>query len=446
MPLRHLSTAELLRRYLNGALTAPEEAELERRAREDDATAEALQGLRQHPAEDHLVRTQRLKLAARAAASNQAVAEKKKRPLVFYLSAAAAVLLLVTAIFLLPRWTDEGSADLALRNAPEAAPATEDAEADAPLEDPEATEMAPAAESLALEAESPSATREPAAREAPPSPAPASNTPLLRPRPAESVAAPPPPPPPTLQSPASPPGGRTEKRAPARDPERTAPAPVTAAPARADAPLRARTQAAPAPAPMEEVAATSAPSAKLLEGRITSEDGQPIANALVRLPGLPLGERTDTNGIFRLEVDAVASVLEISHPEYEAEQLDLNSSDEDLQISLEKKQQSSQQAPEVAWGVTKVPVDQGPGLAIPEEGYQALRQRIEANRPADVPPGKVKLSFLVHPDGRLSNFVFRGRPSQATMDYVGGTIARTSIWEVLRSDDPVRVYFKVVLK
>jgi hypothetical protein len=191
------------------------------------------------------------------------------------------------------------------------------------------------------------------------------------------------------------------------------------------------------------------PAGAYLNGRITNENGYPILNALVRLPGLPLGERTDSNGIFQLPADAVTTVLDISHPDYESERVNLTDFDEEIQISLERKEfVPEDNRPRWQQNATSARIifDNKPGYASPLEGYNALRKRIEANKPADVPTGKVKLDFLVNPDGTLTDIRFRAKPSQATMDYIGQTLVTTSVWEVVQGDEPVRVYFKVVFK
>jgi len=193
-------------------------------------------------------------------------------------------------------------------------------------------------------------------------------------------------------------------------------------------------------------APAAASRARYITGRITNDNGEPISGALVRLPGLPLGERTDTAGVFRLDADATASRIDISHPDFESESVEIGRRRTDLQLTLEERD-NSQELYEQAWAPTKIPLGSGkPGLALPEEGYNALRKRIEAGKPEGIPAGKVKLSFIVNTDGTMEDFVFRGTPSQETMDYIGETIVRTSIWNVVDGEEPVRVYFKVVFE
>ncbi|MEM1356636.1 MAG: hypothetical protein AAGF89_00450 [Bacteroidota bacterium] len=455
MSAKYQDTAELLRRYLNGAITAPEEAELERRAQTDEVLAEALLGLRAMPEADHTARVAWMRMGARRQVVTKPAErvqgkDKKNRPesfrRVFY-AAAAMVALLVIAVFLLPQFTSSSAGDLAMEMEPTTTenstpvPPTKDLEDDTPGTD-QVSEPAPTVASpdaAGTTAPSPIAVKKEALppRPRPTSPAVVTGELLEEEVPAEEITtagAPLPPAPlptPTVSQPELADNGLEEE----------------AAEAYAEAERKVNERRRQSAAFREEMAAANdGKKARLVIGRITNENGAPIENALIRQPGLPLGQRTDTNGIFRLEVDAVASILEISHPKYDEEKINLKNFTEDLQIVLERENGEDRTEWSEAWSVSRVPINTGPGYALPEEGYNALRKRIEENKPADLPTGKVKLSFLVDPDGTLSDFVFRGKPDQATMDYVGETIMQTSIWNVVNGEEPVRVYFKVVFK
>lgn len=453
MSANNLSTNELLDRYISGAITAPQEAELERRAAEDPVLAEALEGLFAFPEEDHGQRVQQMMAqvaAEKEGGGAQVQGERQKgkvRPIGRYLAAASVLLLLAVAVFLLPRFTGGTSADLAMKQeAPvEVAEPAPEGQAEGAELDQQSLDYT-LSEDAELEA---APERTPVASSTPPppvaTPTPAAKEevapPVIVPQPEpeivetaeedvvleETAGAPPPPPVAPLET------DRTEAERLARE------AAERAATERRKRDERSRPQT---PAP----AAAAAGEPTIVSGRITNEKGDPIIGALVRLPGLPIGERTDTNGIFRLDIDATTSRIDISHPDYEAESFDIRNQLDDIQLSLEDKEKKDYQNWTDAWAATKIPISNEPGYALPEEGYTALRKRIEANRPEGIPAGKVKLSFTVNPDGTLEDFVFKGRPSQETMDYVGGTIARTSIWNVMKGDKPVRVYFKVVFE
>lgn len=461
------SSATLLHRYLSGAITAPEEAELERRARTDEVLAEALRGLQSAPEEDHAARVKNMLAGARREVDSGATVTSL-RPRRYRWAAAAAVLLLISAsLFFLPDLLDSSAGDMAMQT--EASPdplARAETQAEVARDEAiaEATGMGPSSPAPG------SSALDPRPRPAAPSPEPAAAkeaavTQADARRVAEDQA--------TARraqeermrsarqerTTTPPPAGRPAE--PIMDEiaeaEAPPPAPVVASPAivsptsnAEDEAFSANRKVAPR---MESLASgAAAPPAgrgDTLSGRVTSENGYPIVNALVRLPGLPLGERTDSNGIFQLPADATATVLDISHPDYESDRVDISTLKESLQISLERKdfQADYDRTRWIQNGAsTRIILDNKPGYASPLEGYNSLRQRIEANRPADVPNGKVKLSFLVNPDGTLTDFQFRGRPDQATMDYIGTTLVTTSVWEVVQGEEPVRVYFKVVFE
>ncbi|MEO0732898.1 MAG: hypothetical protein AAFZ52_08690 [Bacteroidota bacterium] len=146
------ATHELLRRYLRGDLTAPEEVELERRADQDPILAEAMTGLRSVPEADHIIRVQRMLASVReqsepAAKVRQLSARRRVRRPVY--AAAAAALLLLGAIALWPRLMPQESAtELALEEpAPSPSPERDDitlTPEPAPTEEPAVVNTPPA--------------------------------------------------------------------------------------------------------------------------------------------------------------------------------------------------------------------------------------------------------------------------------------------------------------
>ena len=439
MPSR-LSTNELLDRYLSGAITAPEEAELERRAETDPVVAEAMAGLYAFPEVDHAARTR--SMTERARAQVQGKPKKAKvRGLRRWAAVAAGMLILAVAVFLLPRIGDLPEGDLAM--ATESAP-TEAADAPEPTAIP--AEPLPEPEPLAPEGPNDFTSNDPApsTSSAPERPS-ARSSEEPRPQVAEPPAV-------MIEEAEDEIIAETVGESSAVVPVAPPPPPADIAPVEplAAPPVSARKRVDSPSPPEDEVAgnaaATNAERARYVTGTVTDENGNPIPGALVRLPGLPLGERTDTNGVFRLAADATLSRLEISHPGFEEETVEVSRRQTDLQLTLEARDTRREEY-EQAWAPVKIDMGSGrPGYALPEEGYNALRRRLEAGRPEELPAGKYRFSFVVNPDGTLEDFVFRGVPPQEVMDYLGGTIVRTSIWNVVQGEEPVRVYFKVVFE
>ncbi len=406
MPTERYRDDELLRRWISGAITAPEEAELERRAALDPALGEALTGLQQAPEADHQAHVTALVDRARPAAVVRRISYGG------YAAAATVLVLLAVAALLLPRYLNEEPATVAM---------SEPIVQEKPLEDrspapappapaprrTETTQFTPG-EKVAASA-TPQATRtlaaetEMALEETDEGVAPASNsfaipekaTPVLR----REV----PPPPPSLQAPT--------------------PAPVV--------PKHAAVVVPPPP----------------FTGRVTDDGGTPLPGADVRRVGQALGIQTDSSGTFTLPYDQTLHQLVVTHPDYESETVEVFDTSATLQISLEAKANKNarpawkEQADRARLGLPPAPPVHA--QARPQEGYRELQDRIEANKPADVPPGKVRVSFLVGKDGVLSDFRFRGRPDRATMDYVGTTLVESSSWKVVQGEAPVRVYFNL---
>ncbi|WP_116106849.1 carboxypeptidase-like regulatory domain-containing protein [Lewinella sp. IMCC34191] len=398
---------ELLHRWISGAITAPEEAELERRARTDPELREALAGLEEYPAEDHAAHVRSMNGRVKPSASRRSLFSR-------YAAAASILVLLGIAILVLPRYFGEPDAPVAMER-----------ESPAPSPTPKSTLPAPPPPSPAAEADeavtasrkvTPESEPEPAAKEE-----------VVE----EEV----------LMDDMEDVQESAAEGAPAPQARRATTAPVLPPPRPlGNRAVRSRVAAAPAP--------------QTVSGRVTDADGEPIANAEVRRLGLPLGTTTDSLGNFSLPADVTLNQIEVIHPDYEEETVEVFDTSALLQISLNEvtRRARSELWMETA-SVVNVPLDDDLTTrpeARPEDGYRQLRNRIEADRPDGLPPGKVRVSFLVHPDGSLSDFRFRGQPDKATMDYVGNALVESSTWQVVKPDSgegtpdpiaPVRVYF-----
>ena len=464
MSLTKRSTNQLLRRYLNGALTAPEEAELERRALTDEPLAEAMRGLQSAPAEDHLARVARMTAGARQAAktSGQGAGTRKVsgRGSARWLAAATILLLLVAgSVFFLPGLLEGPTEELAMKTEiapPAAAPEPTARPEPAPLEELAVAEE-PEAQRITVTVDE----AEEAGDILPPTPPP---PPALNPRPrpnreaAEADA---------RKKAAGQRRAETGRKVKSDRADR-AEAEQVAARRENESPPAPSVAAAPTVAPVtladEEIVVEiqdklaqpptnrwgePLPPGNYLSGRITNENGVPILNALVRLPGLPIGERTDSNGIFHLPADDIAGYIEVEHPDYETENVEISTTDRALQVSLDRKPfQPVHGRGKVTQNEARafIVLDQTPGYALPLEGIRDLRKRIETDKPEGLAPGKYKFSFQVNVDGTLTDFKFRGRPDRAVMDYIGETMVKTSVWRIEKGEEPVRVYFKVVLE
>lgn len=450
MSAKSIRTEKLLRRYLSGDITAREEAELERRASADDGLREAMEGLYAHPEVEHDMAVKRM--IGKAGAGSRVVAVSSRSLRITRYAAAAAVLLLLgfVAIWLPGQLSPQGET-VAMTEGLQETPEAGSEKVDQAMESEPVSESNPARESVTMD------SRELPESELPLETRPPQTSPVEPDRQATAKPAPEP------SEPAGPvaglSGNNVSSEAEAAEPTEelaeevrveSPPPPAPPIPTTRDARKRqvpsARSEAE------ADVAFDDVPqygvdrSAALFSGRIMDDDGQPIANALVRRPGLPLGQRTDSSGVFEIPADATLSEIIVSHPDFLEERVAIEDEAEDVQINLSQEEERRRQAdffgPTAA--VTRIEIEPGrkTGYAAPLEGYSELRRRIEAGKPGGIEPGKVKVSFLVSPDGRLSAFKFRGRPSQATMDYIGNALVESSTWQVVKGKEPVRVYLK----
>ncbi|NJC27949.1 carboxypeptidase-like regulatory domain-containing protein [Neolewinella antarctica] len=438
--LNQYSDNDLLRRYLRGDIDARQEAELERRAAADPDVAAAVAGLRTLPEHDHAASVGRMMAKARSEAGAPVIQVGKQRRLPRYWWAAAAGLaVLIAVLFLVPvSFNPDGDTVTASELAPR----------DEPTEDAPETFLD---RDIWVE-EEPAALEEPRPAPSPPpiSPAPAPAPTDKRGEPAlvgEEVLV-------------------METEVPRIQPEIAAPAPEVAseesmevgeAPvAIGDARQRAEEQNNLAKTTRQtpengQFSTARRAQARYFNGRVTDENGNPIPNALIRQPGLPLGETTDSNGVFRLNFDATTTLLNVSAAGFAAEQITVDPTGEDLQITLDALRTAT--AADLETGaVVRVDVEEilsgrsgkkNQGYAKPAPGFKELRKGMEAGRPAEVPRGKVRVDFSVNPDGSLGDFKFRGAPDGVTRTYVRRYLIEESVWENVGGEEPVRVYFRV---
>ena len=168
------------------------------------------------------------------------------------------------------------------------------------------------------------------------------------------------------------------------------------------------------------------------------------------MPGQPIGVRTDTNGVFRLDRDATLREFTITAEGYESDAIELSPGQQDLQITLDAQTDPAEAFEDLGARETFYYSDgqltrKSPSYARSATGYRRLREALVAGRPANVPAGRVKFNFLVNSDGLLSEFSFPARTDRATRDYLTNKMRELSDYEILRGEDPVRVYFKVDL-
>ena len=402
------TTESLLHRYFSGELTAPQEAELERRALTDEALREALEGLREVPEADHAARVAAMVDRVKPVAVRRSLLPR-------YAAAASVLLLLGLAVFLLPRYVAESEEAIAQITAP-AAP-------------PPATTPAPA--STLTPAETEVTVDEPIATTTPP--------------PVQEY---------TLEDLVE-----TEEEAIVEALPHLDAAPAPASSNQADVPTPSITRIL--PAARKEQAQTLNQSRRPtppapVRGYVTTDDGEAIAGASLVRPGQALGVTTDSSGAFELPYDATLREFTVSAEGYETEELEVLDPTSTLQISLSPVERSERmEAFLEAAARQRVNIDPAMpvrGQARPTEGYRNLRERIENDKPAGLPVGKVRVTFLVDEDGELSDFRFRGTDDRQLMDYIGEALIESSKWEVITpafpsrgaaAESSVRVYLKL---
>ena len=432
-----LTDNDLLARYLSGDITARQEAELERRALTDVDLRAAMKGIQAAPEHNHTASLERMLRGVKERATEKppvapSVATVRslpppRRPLMkYWWGAAAGVALLVVAIFLLPKLLPHDAGLVAYE--PES-------EQSFPMEIPPSASATEAdvdglvVEEVATPAPAPPpAAPVPTQSAPPPNPAPASSPNLSLEQETEEIA--------SAEAATMAPEEEMVIEELASEPAELLVTPPAPAPVPRPSQANARRQRS------ETVAIPT------VTGFVLDEFGRPVAGAIIRLPGLPTGIKTDSTGAFSLVATPASSQLIIEAEGFEAEEVTVANDQALLQITLNEIIPADND-PLGASSVVEFEVD-GTGLttrrptayATVSEGLRPLRKRIQAAAPPETAGETVRVSFLVYPGGRLADLEFKGTPSAAARSYVATALRETDGWRVEHTDDAVRVSLK----
>ena len=276
---------DLLRKWLSGDATHHDEAEMETRARSDEFLAEAIEGYREFPDDDHQWHLDNIR--------ERLFRQKKKRtPLLIYLPrVAAAVLVLAAAWWLLTPLLSPDGAELA--QAEETL--TEQIRKEADLKTNEAEEFFPSEhEALRIEDEALTESTVPPSENED-----TQNAAADEPLPDESIA--------------------DNAGAPARRTPETTLLPPAAAN------VEDQTDTAAPALSTEEMVTLDAPVEIEIKGRVLDADsGDPLIAAAVQVMGTDAGTVTDVDGSFTVSVPEKNARLLVSYTGYQTEEVLVN--------------------------------------------------------------------------------------------------------------------------
>jgi len=445
---------QLLQRWISGEITAREEQELQAAAAQDVFFREALQGYRSLPSADH---------AARIANLRQKLTGQKKKNVFLRLPrwsrVAAAVLVVATAWWLLTEQQAHTSMELAMEeNTPAVLhpvgtqpPSLATKEQDSPLLNPDTAWTAnsesiagavparaigipatsgkknkPAAD-LAGAAVEPNAFNTPLETTSATSPILAEATdlaereaPLAR---SATVArsAPPPPPPPPPPSPA------------AAQPKVILPGSY----------LDTRISNSGVP--------EARPGFKIVEGRVTDQDGYPLIGVHVLEVGRANGTVSDFDGFFRLSVAENSNRLEVSYTGYSTQQVDIQSTENLVVLSEDDVQLD--EVVVTGLGATRgqrvpdtIKEKNSSSRAAPVGGFVRLTRYIRENTPPNSGRARVRLLFSIQDNGRPVNFQVLESSHPASNLLAIQLLENGPDWEILAGQAPVQVDYWVVIR
>lgn len=458
-------TRDLLRRWIQGDVTAKEEAELRSAARNDEFLRDSMAGYDAFAEQDHDAAVQRLRKRMGQQKSG------KVRALVVWRAAAAVALLLVAGYWLYPTLEDQAASATTI-----ASDQRENAE-ESPVVVPPAQPAAPARSDDEIQEEGElSSSGAVAADDSPPTESAgdsqlfsetveiAANEPIVtidlttsaqavdftaiaeetgpedaaadlavseklaaqtetEPARDEAIgyAAPSPPPPPPATAVEPQPTARQNQGYPSR---------ITKD--------RLRTTNAGFPIPAEGF--------KVVEGRIFDLTGEPLIGASVLEQGSANGTVTDIDGFYRIAVDEEDAVLTVSYTGYETQDVAIDDQTK-LDVVLEEGVALDEV---VVTGLGAKRIDETEEklqpYAAPVDGFRDLRRYITENTPANTPRTRIRLQFIIQRNGQLSDFEVLRSTDDSLNDLAIDLLKNGPRWFVKQGEAPLMVKYTVTLR
>nr|WP_262918326.1 TonB family protein [Mucilaginibacter straminoryzae] len=146
---------------------------------------------------------------------------------------------------------------------------------------------------------------------------------------------------------------------------------------------------------------------RVISGQVVDEQGHPLPGAQVKVVGKNIGIATDVNGRFQLNI-ADGDQLSVAYIGYNSKQLVPDSRD-NLKVSLTPSSAGLSEVVVVGYGTKKEDEqaeEQVSENARPSNGWAAYNKYLKEQSKVDSKEqtGKVRLSFVVNPDGSLTDF------------------------------------------
>lgn len=163
---------------------------------------------------------------------------------------------------------------------------------------------------------------------------------------------------------------------------------------------------------------------QIITGKVISkEDGLPIPGVTVRLRGSRTSTQSNADGSFNIRIPVNDSILDIASVGYITLQVKA-SKQENLKVELEPSSQSLSEVMVVGYGTKKTNIE-----AAPLGGWPAYNNYLKqtAVMPTDE-TGEVKLSFMVAPNGAVSDIKVISSDNKALNDKATDIILNGPKW------------------
>jgi len=195
--------------------------------------------------------------------------------------------------------------------------------------------------------------------------------------------------------------------------------------------------------------------ALVLKGKVTAEDGAPLAGVNINIKGTSIGTVTDISGNYQLNVQENDPTLVFAFIGYAAEEIKADNVKGDLDVRLADDLTQLSEVVVTGYGVERDATEENSTVefAAPNGGKKAYKQYLEKNlrypkAAADAKiEGRVTIQFAVETTGKLSDFkVIKGLGNGCDEEVIR-LIKAGPKWSPSKHDStPVREMVKVRMK
>jgi hypothetical protein len=187
----------------------------------------------------------------------------------------------------------------------------------------------------------------------------------------------------------------------------------------------------------------ASPGYFLVEGIVVDDQGYPLIGANILDMGSNRGVVTGLDGQFQFAIDSTSKQLQISYTGFETETVAVSPQQKQLEVVLDEATDNLSEVVVTGMGVSR---EDGTTSAVPVGGHRAFRRYIRAQTPPNTPTGAVTLRFMVQADGSVTDIVVLEAATVELGQLATELLSDGPKWELTNGVGPLDVEYKLRFK